>query len=65
MPAGEFRGNPGLSGSLRDGRLHKVTYPDFIIIRKDPELITSWIFEPHNPDFKDNLEKQKACIVCK
>ena len=39
----------------------KATYPDFIIIRKDPELdYVMDILEPHNPDFKDNLGKAKG-----
>jgi len=39
----------------------KETFPDFIIIRKDPELeYVIDILEPHNPDFKDNLGKAKG-----
>ncbi len=39
----------------------KATYPDFIIVRRDPELkYVIDILEPHNPDFKDNLGKAKA-----
>ena len=39
----------------------KATYPDFIIIRKDPELdYVVDILEPHNPEFKDNLGKAKG-----
>lgn len=39
----------------------KATYPDFIIVRRDPELkYMIDILEPHNPDFKDNLGKAKA-----
>jgi len=43
-----------------DGEI-KSTYPDFIIIRKDDrfEYVID-ILEPHNPDFKDNLNKAKA-----
>lgn len=39
----------------------KPTYPDFIIVRKDPisEYVID-ILEPHNPDFKDNLGKAKG-----
>ena len=34
--------------------------PDFLIVRKDPELqYVIDILEPHNPDFKDNLGKAK------
>lgn len=43
-----------------DGEI-KPTYPDFIIVRKDP--ISQYvidILEPHNPEFKDNLGKAKA-----
>lgn len=39
----------------------KAAYPDFIIIRKDPDLeYVVDILEPHNPDFKDNLGKAKG-----
>ncbi|WP_026653300.1 DEAD/DEAH box helicase [Butyrivibrio proteoclasticus] len=39
----------------------KPTYPDFVIIRKDDQLgYVMDILEPHNPDFKDNLNKAKA-----
>lgn len=39
----------------------KPTYPDFIIVRKDPVLgYVIDILEPHNPDFKDNLGKAKG-----
>nr|WP_072514683.1 DEAD/DEAH box helicase family protein [Ndongobacter massiliensis] len=45
-----------------DGEM-KPTYPDFIVIRKDPvmegELIID-VLEPHNPDFNDNLAKAKG-----
>ena len=36
-------------------------YPDFIIIRSDPQTgYVIDILEPHNPDFKDNLGKAKG-----
>ena len=36
-------------------------YPDFIIVRKDPDLgYLVDILEPHNPGFKDNLGKAKG-----
>lgn len=39
----------------------KEMYPDFIIVRKDPELeYVVDILEPHNPEFKDNLGKAKG-----
>ena len=39
----------------------KTAYPDFIIIRSDPELgYVMDILEPHNPEFKDNLAKARA-----
>jgi type III restriction enzyme len=39
----------------------KATYPDFLIIRGDPELnYVVDILEPHNPEFKDNLGKAKG-----
>ena len=39
----------------------KATYPDFIIVRRDPQLkYVIDILEPHNPGFKDNLGKAKA-----
>ena len=39
----------------------KVTYPDFIIVRRDQELgYVIDILEPHNPEFKDNLGKAKG-----
>lgn len=39
----------------------KPSYPDFIIIRRDPILgYIIDILEPHNPDFKDNLGKAKG-----
>lgn len=43
-----------------DGEI-KPTFPDFIIVRKDPvsEYVID-ILEPHNPDFKDNLGKAKG-----
>ena len=43
-----------------DGEI-KPTYPDFIVVRKDPvsEYVID-ILEPHNPDFKDNLGKAKG-----
>ncbi len=43
-----------------DGEI-KLTYPDFIIVRKDRVLgYVVDILEPHNPDFKDNLGKAKG-----
>lgn len=43
-----------------DGEV-KPTFPDFIIVRKDPvfEYVID-ILEPHNADFKDNLGKAKG-----
>lgn len=41
----------------------RATYPDFIIVRRDPVVPTEYIIdilEPHNPAFKDNLGKAKA-----
>ncbi len=39
----------------------KAMYPDFIMIRKDPDLgYIMDILDPHNPDFKDNLGKAKG-----
>lgn len=39
----------------------KATYPDFIIIRRDPVIgFVIDILESHNPDFKDNLGKAKG-----
>ena len=41
----------------------KPTYPDFIIIRKDPVIPEEFIIdilEPHNPAFNDNLGKAKG-----
>lgn len=41
----------------------KPTYPDFIIIRKDPIRKDDFIIdvlEPHNPKFNDNLAKAKG-----
>lgn len=39
----------------------KATYPDLIIIRRDPDLgYIMDILEPHSPDFKDNLGKAKG-----
>ena len=60
-----LRNPPRQSWSLRipyeiEGTI-KETYPDFIIIRRDPELgYVIDILEPHNPDFKDNLGKAKG-----
>lgn len=43
-----------------DGEI-KPTFPDFIIVRKDPVAkYVIDILEPHNPDFKDNLGKAKG-----
>ena len=39
----------------------KPMYPDFIIVRSDPQLqYVIDILEPHNPDFKDNFGKAKG-----
>lgn len=41
----------------------KPTYPDFIVIRKDPVMPDEFIIdvlEPHNPAFNDNLGKAKG-----
>ena len=39
----------------------KEAYPDFIVIRRDPELsYVMDILEPHDGSFKDNLAKAKA-----
>ena len=39
----------------------KATYPDFLIIRSDSILsYVIDILEPHSPDFKDNLGKEKG-----
>lgn len=60
-----LRNPPSQSWSLcipyeMDGKCKKL-YPDFIIVRKDPELgYVIDILEPHNPDFKDNLGKAKG-----
>lgn len=60
-----LRNPPRQSWSLRipyemDGET-KVTYPDFIIVRRDQELgYVIDILEPHNPEFKDNLGKAKG-----
>lgn len=60
-----LRNPPRQSWSMRlpyemDG-VTKLTYPDFIIVRKDDMLgYVMDILEPHNPDFKDNLAKAKA-----
>lgn len=46
----------------QDGEI-KPTYPDFIIIRKDPVMDDEFIIdvlEPHNPAFNDNLGKAKG-----
>ena len=46
----------------QDGEI-KPTYPDFIIIRKDPVMTDEFIIdvlEPHNPAFNDNLGKAKG-----
>lgn len=46
----------------QDGEI-KPTYPDFIIIRKDPVMTGEFIIdvlEPHNPAFNDNLGKAKG-----
>lgn len=43
------------------GGVVKPTYPDFLIIRSDPQLdYVVDILEPHNPEFKDNLGKAKG-----
>jgi type III restriction enzyme len=60
-----LRNPPSQSWSLcipyeMDGKCRKL-YPDFIIVRKDPDYGYSIdILEPHNPDFKDNLGKAKG-----
>lgn len=39
----------------------KETFPDFIIIRRDPLLgYVMDVLEPHNPDYKDNLAKAQG-----
>lgn len=63
-----LRNPPSQSWSLcipyeMDGKCRKL-YPDFIIVRKDPEIgYIVDILEPHNPDFKDNLGKAKGLAV--
>jgi len=43
------------------GNETKATYPDFLIVRSDPQLdYIVDILEPHNPEFKDNLGKAKG-----
>ena len=62
-----LRNPPKSSWSLcipyeQDGE-RKPTYPDFIIIRKDPVMNGEFIIdvlEPHSPDFNDNLGKAKG-----
>lgn len=60
-----LRNPPRQSWSLRipyeiEGKCREL-YPDFIIIRKDPDLgYLVDILEPHNPGFKDNLGKAKG-----
>lgn len=62
-----LRNPPRASWSLcipyeQDGET-KPTYPDFIIIRKDPVMPDEFIIdvlEPHNPAFNDNLGKAKG-----
>ena len=62
-----LRNPPKSSWSLcipyeQDGE-RKPTYPDFIIIRKDPVMDGEFIIdvlEPHSPDFNDNLGKAKG-----
>ena len=41
----------------------RATYPDFLVIRRDPLSPTDYIIdvlEPHNPVFRDNLGKAKS-----
>lgn len=62
-----LRNPPRSSWSLcipyeQDGET-KPTYPDFIVIRKDPVMHDEFIIdvlEPHNPAFNDNLGKAKG-----
>ena len=60
-----LRNPPRQSWSLRipyemEGKCREL-YPDFIIIRRDPDLgYLVDILEPHNPGFKDNLGKAKG-----
>ena len=60
-----LRNPPRQSWSLRipyemEGKYREL-YPDFIIIRRDPDLgYLMDILEPHNPGFKDNLGKAKG-----
>ena len=60
-----LRNPPRQSWSLRipyemEGKCREL-YPDFIIVRKDPDLgYLVDIMEPHNPGFKDNLGKAKG-----
>lgn len=60
-----LRNPPGQSWSIcipyeMEGKYRKL-YPDFIIVRKDPDLgYLVDILEPHNPGFKDNLGKAKG-----
>ncbi len=60
-----LRNPPRQSWSLRipyemEGKCREL-YPDFIIVRKDPDLgYLVDILEPHNPGFKDNLGKAKG-----
>lgn len=44
-----------------DGKNSKPMYPDFLIIRKDPDLdYIIDILEPHSPTYSDNLPKAKG-----
>lgn len=60
-----LRNPPRQSWSLRipyemEGKCREL-YPDFIIVRRDPDLgYLIDILEPHNPGFKDNLGKAKG-----
>lgn len=63
-----LRNPPSQSWSLcipyeMDGKCRKL-YPDFIIVRKDPDIsYVIDILEPHNSDFKDNLGKAKGLAM--
>lgn len=57
------RGNWALRIPYQSDGIYKPAFPDFIIIREDPLDNDNYIIdilEPHNPEYRDNLNKAKG-----
>lgn len=53
----------GLGIAYTKDRQQRTFYPDFLIVRRDPDVgYVVDILEPHNPSFDDNLPKAQAMV---